>query len=566
MAQLKKVRKVSDLFDWIWKRAKKPERIQPEPEKVSLRVTSHVARDLLQNAAYFNALPKAVAEYVTNAIDSAEADTPVCCEVEIKNDEIVIADNGSGMTREELSNFFQMHGENIQRKRGRTVRGKFGTGKSAAFGIASILQIETVKNGLLNVVELHRGDVEAAQDGQPIPVREMQVDQLTNRHAGTTIHIRNLLMEDPGPKETRRYLEKLIGQHLRSHKVVVNGVLCRYRMPEIDLTFKFTPPATVRQVIGPARCKLYASTEPLARDDNMVAVLCHGYLHAKTLAGKNSEPLIEYVFGEVDVPSLDDDPGPIPAFDNTRNLALNMQNPKIRVLENWLGECIEEVLRTLSERERKRQLARDQYLLRKTAGQIKSLLEADFRSIQERMPWASMPRSRMSADLPRSDHPAGQTGAKKSVRKKPSLIERGLGWIKHLLGMQESPADPVPRRGAPVEFEIHYVRQGSSAPRARYDVKEGVIYLNRDHPQLRSAEKEAGIASNTYLMLSFDIAFTEYALAVTDYLSKKATAYNKCLDANELTQEILDRLGRKAAAFLDGEASTAATSKSTEVG
>ncbi len=79
MNQQKKTRKVTDLFDWIRKRTQKP-----EPENPRLHVTSHVSRDLLQNAAYFNALPKAVTEYVTNAIDSAELGAPVRCEVIIR--------------------------------------------------------------------------------------------------------------------------------------------------------------------------------------------------------------------------------------------------------------------------------------------------------------------------------------------------------------------------------------------------------------------------------------------------------------------------------------------------
>jgi hypothetical protein len=88
-------------------------------------------------------------------------------------------------------------------------------------------------------------------------------------------------------------------------------------------------------------------------------------------------------------------------------------------------------------------------------------------------------------------------------------------------------------------------------PRVYYDMKEGIFYLNRDHPQLRSAEREAGIESNTYHMLCFDIAFTEYALAVADYLSRRAAGYNQELDPNELVQKILDRLGRKAADYID---------------
>ena len=37
-----------------------------------IHVTSHVARDFLQNAAYFNTLSKIVWEYVSNSLDAAE--------------------------------------------------------------------------------------------------------------------------------------------------------------------------------------------------------------------------------------------------------------------------------------------------------------------------------------------------------------------------------------------------------------------------------------------------------------------------------------------------------------
>ncbi|MBI4732832.1 MAG: ATP-binding protein, partial [Chloroflexi bacterium] len=529
----------------------KPKRRKPpEPEKPRLRVTSHVARDLLQNAAYFNALPKAVAEYVTNAIDSAEPGTPVICDVTIADGEVSIADNGSGMTYAELSNFFQMHGENIQRKRGRTVRGKFGTGKAAAFGVANTLQIETVKGGKRNVVELHRLDMESAKDGRPIPVREVAVDQSApDSPPGTTIRIRDLLDDDLDEQAVRAYLEKLLGQHLRTHKVRVNGHACRYRMPKAELTFDFKPPETVSAVLGRVKCKLCVSPDELERDDNAIAVLCHGFLHATTLAGRSREPLVDYVFGEVEVPVLDDDPGPVPAFDNTRSLGLNPQNPKVQALEAWLGECIDEVLQKLVEREKRRQKAREQRLLRRVASRIKTFLDEDFLSIQESLPWASLPAAR-KRDLPQQA--AGSRSAGQKPKPRPSFGR----WLRRLLGLEprKPKVPPRPPRGGPVEFEIRYTRDGAKSARAQYDAEAGVITLNRDHPQLRTAEREAGIESNTYKMLSFDIAFTEYALAVADYLAKQAAAYRKDLDTNALVQSILDRLGRKAAYYLETRA------------
>ena len=58
-------------------------------------------------------------------------------------------------------------------------------------------------------------------------------------------------------------------------------------------------------------------------------------------------------------------------------------------------------------------------------------------------------------------------------------------------------------------------------------------------------------------MLCYDIAFTEYALAVTDYLTRRAAGYHQDLDTNELVQQILDRLGRKAAETLYADSRTA---------
>jgi hypothetical protein len=527
----------------------------PPVEAPPLRVTSHVSRDLLQNAAYFNALPKAVAEYVTNAIDSALPGTRIRCEVEVAPGEVVVTDDGSGMTYAELSNFFQMHGENVQRKRGRSVRGKFGTGKSAAFGIATALQVETVKDGKRSVVELQRRDVESARDGQPIPVRLGAVDQpVPDRPSGTIIRIRGLLVEDPDPVAVQVYLEKLLGRHLRTHRVRVNGHPCRYRPPKAGLTFEFKPPEAVAAVIGRARCTLSVSPDELGRDDNTIAVLCHGFLHAATLAGRSRAPLVEYLFGEVEVPALDDDPGPVPPFDNTRSLALNSQNPRVQALEAWLGECIDEVLAKLVEREKRRQKAREARLLRRVAGSIKTFLDQDFLAIQESLPWASLPAARKPGPQPGAD--AGQDGRTPAGRpsgKHPSLVKRGLRWLRRLLrGRSRREAAPArPPRGLPVEFAIRYVRDGAKAARAAYDPVEGLITLNRDHPQLRTAEREAGIESSTYKMLCYDIAFTEYALAVADNLARQAAAYHQELDTSELVQKILDRLGRRAADSLE---------------
>ena len=106
----------------------------------TIAVTTHVARDLLQSAALFKHEHSVVWEYVSNGLEYTDPSVnPVInVHVDVKARGITIHDNG--MSRDDLQRYFQMHGENIDRKKGKEGRGMFGTGKSAAFGIANILE------------------------------------------------------------------------------------------------------------------------------------------------------------------------------------------------------------------------------------------------------------------------------------------------------------------------------------------------------------------------------------------------------------------------------------------
>src|SRR5918994_4983063 len=127
------------------------------PEQ-TLSVVSDSARDLLQAAAFFTNEKLVAWEYISNGLQYVDPGTSprVDVVVDTKQKRMVVSDNGSGMTLEGLKNFFVMHGENVARKRGTPGRGRFGTGKSAAFGIANSLRITTVREGKSSIVELTR--------------------------------------------------------------------------------------------------------------------------------------------------------------------------------------------------------------------------------------------------------------------------------------------------------------------------------------------------------------------------------------------------------------------------
>ena len=141
-----------------------------------LFVKSHVARDLLQNAGLFKTEKLVVWEYVSNGLQYIDPGVNPTIKVfmDSKRKRITISDNGRGMDWAGLQNFFVMHGENIDRKEGRPGRGRFGTGKSAAFGIADTLRISTQRRGKRSRVEITRADIEKMSSEDPIPVNVIE--------------------------------------------------------------------------------------------------------------------------------------------------------------------------------------------------------------------------------------------------------------------------------------------------------------------------------------------------------------------------------------------------------
>lgn len=163
----------------------------------ALKVRSHVGRDLLQSSQLFRHEHAVIWEYVANGLEYKDPETKpsVVVEVDPKAKTIRIRDNGRGMLMSDLQSYFQMHGENRDRKQGRPGRGLFGTGKSAAFGIATSLIITTVRNGLRSKVHLTKDEILTQTDGNEIPVRIIERESPTTQPNGTLVEIDNVLLK-----------------------------------------------------------------------------------------------------------------------------------------------------------------------------------------------------------------------------------------------------------------------------------------------------------------------------------------------------------------------------------
>ena len=496
------------------------------PKQRSIEVTSHVARDFLQNAAYFNTMPKVVWEYVANSLDAVKDDILTVIAVKLTSHEVSISDNSRGMSRRELGGFFQMHGENILRKHGRRVRGRFGTGKCAAFGLANSLRIETTQASLRNVVELHRKDIEQAQSGEPFSVRDIEVNKPTDADDGTIVVIHEFNIKRLNIDKVISYVERHLSRYrIRAH-VTVNGHVCKFKEPPFVTQFERFPPTEVAKHIGDVSLNVKVSPAPLDDDTRGINILSHGIWHETTLVGIERKESANQIFGQIDVPLLEDGEWPIPAFDNTRNNTLNRQNPVVVVLLGWLSKELEEVRSELVRQAREKRQSEIEAKLMKEADSISDILNRDFaqqemelemtRSVSKRSGSRSVP-----GNIP--------------ITKPTAPRENRQGARKNTSGGNE-------KRGKAV-FSIEFEHFTAEQNRSRYDGDTKTIFINLDHPQIASAFETGGNATNSrqFREICYEVAAVEYAIALP-YEKLEKDGFYQTEDALFDVRETIDRV------------------------
>jgi hypothetical protein len=350
-------------------------------------VKSHVARDLLQSAGLFKTDKLVVWEYVSNGLQYGNPGTNPVVKVQLdsKNKRIVISDNGRGMDWSGLQNFFVMHGENIDRKEGRPGRGRFGTGKSAAFGIASLLRITTVRNKKRSTVELSRSDIEKMTSEDPIPVRKIEKEVAANQQNGTIVEIEGVHLRSLDQPGIIHYIERHLARWPKNATVFVNSHECEFQEPPIKEEKRFRPEGADRDALGDVELVIKVSKAPLEQDLRGVSIFSNGVWHETTLAGGENKEMAHYIFGEIEVPKLDDDKSPITPFDVSRSMRLNPENDVVRALYAFIGQKVEEVRRALAEEDKKRKSEEEMKRLTKQAAEIARVINEDFDAFRQQV-------------------------------------------------------------------------------------------------------------------------------------------------------------------------------------
>jgi len=150
----------------------------------------------------YSTLPPVIAELISNTYD-ADAKNVTLYLNDLDDKTIIVEDDGHGMQFDEINKEFLVIGRdrrldsnNQKSKLGdRLVIGKKGIGKLSFFGITSIIEVSTVRNGLINVFRMNWDDLKNSNKNydyefyEPTIVRK---NVKTNLKNGTVVKLLDL--------------------------------------------------------------------------------------------------------------------------------------------------------------------------------------------------------------------------------------------------------------------------------------------------------------------------------------------------------------------------------------
>jgi hypothetical protein len=192
--------------------------------KISARILDHLG------ISAYNSIRKSISELVVNAYDADATEVRISIPDVIGESSVIeIDDNGNGMSSADISNDYLFIGRDKRTdtgektSKGRLVIGNKGIGKFAGFGVASIIQVISNKDGVQSRVTLDRtklNDIESLSQ-QEIPISSAKTEAAN----GTKIR---LLALNPdislsSAEVLRRHLFRVLPQK-PDFKVLVNDV------------------------------------------------------------------------------------------------------------------------------------------------------------------------------------------------------------------------------------------------------------------------------------------------------------------------------------------------------
>lgn len=350
------------------------------------RIIDHLGIQMYQSPV------AAIAELIANAWDADAEEVSILLPADLGSDaEIVIKDNGTGMTFEDCQERYlkvgydrrQRHGGASSEKK-RPILGRKGIGKFAGFGIAEIIRVETVSKatGEKTVFELDitklRGEPGGDYIGPPTDIEVVEYcgpdeNRARDEH-GTIIRLKRLTLgKRPSADVFARSMARrfLLHQRVADFKVSVNGL----PLPETEDMEKieFVFPRDYRDEEKPEaieinpdtgwgeeslddrkiRWRFFFYNDTIGEEElRGIAVFIGGKL-AQTpfsfnlVGGLGGQQGMEYLSGQVEANYLDELATDVTATERQR---INWELPETESLLKWGQERVKSILRIWKER------------------------------------------------------------------------------------------------------------------------------------------------------------------------------------------------------------------------
>jgi hypothetical protein len=409
---------------------------------------------------------------------------------------------------------------------------------------------------------------------ESVPVRVLVAQEMTDEPNGTTIEIEGVKLPKLDPQAIVSYVERhLAAWPNKDAVVVVNGHVCEYSEPAIRFERSFRPSPAEATAIGDVELVVKVAKAPLNDELRGISIFADGVWHETTLAGLERKEYADYLYGEIDVPRLDDE-HELPAFDASRRQQLNRENPVVRQLIPFIGRSLEAVRAELASEAKKQQESEQAKRLAREAEKIESIINEDFKSWRSRLAKV-LAKARAGADAGAQTDAAGIDPDELILGGNiPAAIVDGND-LGHGDGVGGGGGEP-PKAGPIVEpkedgdpvgapsggtgerkrsrggFSVEFEHLGATDYRAKYVSERRAIYINLDHDQVKAALGQREVTDPIFRRLAYEVALTEYAFALAAELDARQW-FSDTGDALFEIRDTIDRVAKLAAAlYVDG--------------
>ncbi len=318
-------------------------------------------------------------------------------------------------------------------------------------------------------------------------------------------------------------------------------------------------------MLGEVELVIKVSKAPREQDLRGISIFSNDVWHETTLAVSENRDMSQYIFGEIEVPKLDEDKSPIAPFDMSRSMRLNPENDLVRTLYAFIGQRVEEVRRALAEEDKKRKSEEEMKRLARQAAEIARVINEDFDAFRQQVAKVRAKTTGGIDSYRSTGNGGGEDGDILFGNELPAEIVGppvyGDGPVKPGPPRPPvvTPADPKAEKlGRPAGgsggrkpqggFRVQFKAMGAESHRALYERDDRTIYINLEHPQLVAAIGVGTIDDPVFLRLAYEVAFSEYAIALASELEGRG----HYIDPSDPIVDIrltLNRVARKAASM-----------------